>query len=71
MAFKIIELAAWIATEPDGTEGICAAEVDGVMMPLIGADADRIESMEGIARRIAATAGLPIQLKHFVLKEIH
>ena len=71
MAFKIIELAAWIATEPDGTEGICAAEVDGVMMPLIGADGDRIESLESIARDIAKQAGVPIELKRFVLKEIH
>ena len=41
---------AWIATEPDGGEGVCAARIGDMMMPLIGADVDRAKSLRPYAK---------------------
>ena len=69
MPQKITELFAWVATEPDGSEGVCAHEVviDGRRMiaPLVGADRARIQSYRGFADTIAETTGRPIRLMRF------
>lgn len=64
---KIEKLFAWIATEADGGEGVCAgATPDGLgMMPLIGADRERIESYRPLAKDIRRLSGLPIRMVEF------
>jgi hypothetical protein len=49
--FKITRLYAFIATDPeDGDEGIIAFKApDNTMMPMIGADMDRVEQLHSIA----------------------
>jgi|SRR5690606_21233868 len=64
---KITELWAWVCTEPDGGEGVPAsgAIMPGVLLPLMGADAERMKSLEAHARMIAAASGYPIRLERF------
>jgi hypothetical protein len=63
----IVKLYAWVATEPDGGEGIVAGELPGVpgFTPLIGADRARIESYRAIAERVKQLSGCPVRLKMF------
>lgn len=59
---KIEKLYAWIATEKDGSEGIPAIMAgNGMILPLVGADMERIESF----REHAESTGLPTKLVCF------
>jgi hypothetical protein len=62
---KIARLYAWIATEPDGGEGVCAMLLQGRWTPLIGADGERIQSLRDHAGQIARETGYPVALKVF------
>jgi hypothetical protein len=64
---KIEKLYAWIATEPDGGEGVCGASIPelGGMVPLVGADRERIESYRRIAEQARKATGFPIRLVEF------
>ena len=64
---KIERLYAWIATEPDGGEGVCAALMpDGkMMMPLVGADMERMESLRHYAAEAVRFTGYPVRLVEF------
>lgn len=64
---KLTELWAWVATEPDGGEGILASSAvqDGFLMPLVGGDEARMRSLEPHARQIAIVAGVPVRLVRF------
>lgn len=68
---RVTELYAWIATERDGGEGVPAASmvVDGQLMlvPLIGADLARLESLRPTAVAVANESGCPVRLRRFVL----
>lgn len=62
----IEEIIAFVVTEPNGDEGIPAfGPVNGMMMPLVGADEDRIKSLQPKAEEIAEAAGLPLKLVKF------
>lgn len=65
----VTELWAWIITEKNGGEGVAACEmvINGqrFMMPLVGADEERIKSLEPKARVVAEITGLPVQLRKF------
>jgi len=66
---RIETIYAWVATEPDGGEGIVASNFGGgTMYPLIGADTERIESMREEALRIAKLTGFPIKLVEFTAR---
>lgn len=68
--FKITEMFAFIATEKDGTEGILGFQTDnGVMMPLVGADMDRVDSVKGFAKLIGQHAGCNVTLAKFSIRE--
>jgi hypothetical protein len=69
MAHKITEIGAWIAAEPDGTEGIVAMLSGDTMMPLIGSDYARIESLRPHAEAISKLTNRPVALKRFKLVE--
>ena len=72
---KIVKMYAWIATEPDGGEGVVAIRLpDGMWMPLVGADRERIDSLRKQAVGIMRDTNMPIALKEFstctVLEEL-
>lgn len=71
---KITEMFAWVSTEPDGGEGICAAQMvmEGqlIYMPLIGADANRVESLRSTVIEIHRQTGHPIKLVKFSSMEV-
>lgn len=70
----ITELWAWVITEENGSEGVAAMEmrIDGKpwLMPLVGADEERIRSLEPHARYAAERTGQPVALRRFTLAEV-
>lgn len=68
--FKITELYAWVCTDKDGDEGIIAFLHKGIMMPMIGSDMERIESLRSTAVGIAKSEDLPLKLIKFSEAEI-
>ncbi len=67
---RIEEMYAFVAEDsgPDD-EGVVAMSVGSVMLPLVGADMARVESLKPIAREIAARTGQKIKLLHFTHRE--
>jgi len=67
--FKIERLYAFIATDPvDGDEGIMAFSTpEGMMMPMIGADMDRVGILETMADEIKQATGVEYDIKYFEL----
>ena len=62
----IDRLYAWIARDPaDGTEGLTAARMGDTMMPLVGADLARVNSLERFARQAAEISGQAVSLVQF------
>jgi hypothetical protein len=62
-------LYAWIATEPDGGEGVCSAQIGDTHMPLVGADLDRIKSLRQWAEAARRATGYPVRLVRFGSRE--
>lgn len=66
---EITEMWAWIVEEATGCEGVAACEmlIDGqrFMMPLVGADEERVRSLEPHAKMVAERMGLPVRLRRF------
>jgi hypothetical protein len=67
---KIERLYAWVATEPDGGEGVCSMLLGGVQMPLIGADMARVESLRDHAAFVARMSGYPVRLVEFSARKV-
>lgn len=69
---KITELYAWICTDASGEDGIPATWPDatGMVMPLIGSDKERIESLRAMALSITTTRGFPVRLCKFSQMEV-
>ncbi len=67
---KITEIFAFICEEhgPED-EGVVGMMIDGVMMPLVGADPARVASLKPLAARIARTTGKRIRLIRFTVRE--
>ena len=67
----ITELYAFVAVATEGEpddEGIMAFMTqDGTMMPMIGADMERVEQLKPIAKRAAAEAGCSYKILTFAL----
>ena len=62
----IDKLYAWIATEPDGGEGIISMMLPtGLSLPLIGADRERIEALRSYAESLQQATGYPVCMKMF------
>ena len=66
---RIDTVHAFIVLDHDGTEGIPAINVDGTMMPLVAADAARVESLRPIAQLMADAQGVTIRLVRFSVRE--
>lgn len=63
---KISEMYAYVVDEGNGDEGIPAwLSPHGVWLPLVGADINRIESLQPVAREIATKLGKPLTLRKF------
>lgn len=64
---KIDALYAWVATAPDGAEGVVGGILPGMSgpTPFIGADRERIESYRDLAENLARATGYPVRLKMF------
>ncbi len=67
---RIEEMYAFVAedTGPDD-EGVVAMNVGGVMLPMVGANMARVESLRLIAKDITARTGKKIKLLHFTQRE--
>jgi hypothetical protein len=65
----ITELYAFIATETDEGEGIPAVQLSGMMMPLVGADAARVETLRKMAQQVADGTGRTLTLARFAVRE--
>ena len=69
MPLTIDAIYAWVAIESNGAEGVCATTVGGLVMPLIGADIDRIKSLRPFAEQTYALTGRPVHLLRFSRRE--
>jgi hypothetical protein len=67
---KIERIYAWVATEPDGGEGIVSTLLGDTHYPLIGADKARIESFREFAQLAGKVSGYPVHLICFEQKRI-
>jgi hypothetical protein len=69
---KIGALYAWVCEEPDGGEDVAGANIPGLggMVPLIGADRERIESFRPYAVAVAAMSGYRTRLVRFAKREV-
>jgi hypothetical protein len=70
MPDKITTLYAFVATEQDGTDGIPACCVGDMYFPLVGADKERITSLEPAAQDAANKTGNPVRLVRFHQMEV-
>jgi len=67
----IERLYAWVATEPDGGEGLCSVTTLALgTMPLIGADRERIESLRPHAEITRKLTGYPVRLVRFLRTDV-
>jgi hypothetical protein len=70
---KITILYAWVVEHPDGEDGIPAINAgDGTVLPLVGSDRERIESLRqvGFAALSCAMQGMPVKLCKFSTMEV-
>ena len=70
MELKIEELYAFIATDENGQEGICAFQIEsGLWMPMVGADLKRVDSLRPIAKAIHKATGRQIAVCKFTNRQ--
>lgn len=66
MPHKIEQIWCWVATEPDGSEGLPAMQMGDFMAPLIAADEARLKSLDAMAHEIAERTGQRLTLYKFM-----
>jgi hypothetical protein len=67
---RITEIYAFVSKDKEGNEGIMGATFNiGQMMPLIGADIERVESLIPIADKIKEITGMDYEIRYFVVKK--
>ncbi len=69
---RIDEIFAFISVDDKGNEGVCAFVNGTQMVPMIGADMKRLESLRPIARQLAGQeefTGKKIRLVKFKVRE--
>lgn len=64
---KIDKMYAFVATDPNGSEGVMGFMSDGVLVPMVGADMRRIDSLKPFADLIAQKAGVEYKILRFEL----
>ena len=61
----ITELYAFVAVQEDG-EGIMGfGTPDGTMLPMIGADLERVEALKPIAEAMSKAKGIKYEIRYF------
>jgi hypothetical protein len=65
---KIDELYAFIVSD-ETAEGLPAFSANGMMIPMVCADKARVDSLRGIARKMARESGRKITLARFSVRE--
>lgn len=69
---KIERLYAFIATEPDGGEGVVGVNMTiagrEMFVPLVGADLERIESYRSYAEAVQQASGIPNKIVEFSIR---
>lgn len=65
--FRIKDIHAYISVGPDDEEGVCAIMINGIWIPMVAADAKRLEQLKPEAQRIATISGLTIKLVRFAI----
>lgn len=67
---KIEHLWVFVSVDPvDGNEGVVAAELAGMMVPMIAADEDRLRILKPMAEGMAVWTTNPIKLVKFTVRE--
>ena len=59
---RIDALYAFVSVDAAGNEGLCAAPMGGITMPLITADEARLPRLMSIAEHLANRSGLRLRL---------
>lgn len=59
---KITSIWAFISVDADGDEGLCAVPLNGIMMPMIASDQERLEIMRKQAKELAKATNQKIKL---------
>lgn len=67
---KITELFAFVSRDKKGHEGIMAfLNSNGTMMPMIGADIERVEQLVPVAELVKKKSGMDYEIRYFVQKQ--
>jgi hypothetical protein len=66
---RINQIFAFIVLDDDGIEGVPAVGYNGMLLPLMGADMARIDSLKAIVQRDPALKGKKIILARFGHRE--
>ena len=61
---------AWVATEADGGEGVCAMQIDDTWYPMIGTLRSTVELQRPQAEALARATGRPMQLVAFTTRTV-
>lgn len=69
MSYRITELFAFVAIDEDGDEGIAAFSNNGMMMPMVGADTERVAVLRPIAQKMADRFGIEFRVVRFTVRE--
>jgi hypothetical protein len=70
MPYKVTELFAFIAIDKDGDEAVPAFSSGMYLLPLMGADTARIDSIRPMAQQIADMTGRHMRLVKFSHMEL-
>lgn len=63
---RITEIFAFVSKDKEGNEGIMGAlGDDGMWVPLIGADQERVDSLIPIADKIKEITGMDYEIRYF------
>ena len=65
----VTELYAFVTVDPDdGNEGIMGFQLpNGDMIPMIGTDLERVESLREVAEKIEEEMGIQYEVRYFKL----
>lgn len=67
---RIESVYAFVSVDPeDGNEGIIAAPIGGMTMPMIAADVERLAILKPIAAEIAVAFGVTVKLIRLTTRE--
>jgi hypothetical protein len=65
---RIDSIWAYLSVD-EGGEGVCAAPIGGITVPMIAADKRRLDILRPIAQMIARHFGKPVRLVQFTKRE--